>query len=89
MTENRPNLFSRRNLAKAKTHARKMLLKIKLAHSAGKKRLRQRLLVLYLQSLDARVVAVDEAYRALRPSRRPGKKQLASIAEAIWPWQAA
>jgi hypothetical protein len=87
--KNKPNLFSPRNLAEAKKHAAKMLRRIKFAHIGGQKKLRDRLIVLYLQSMDARVVAVDEAYRSLPPLKRPGKKQLASIAGAIGPWQPA
>jgi hypothetical protein len=87
MIENKPNLFSPRNLAKAKTHARKMLLRIKLAHSGGKEKRFRRLIIQYLRSMDAWVVAVLQAYVALCPFRRPNKKQLASIAEAINPWQ--
>jgi hypothetical protein len=87
MNKNQPNLFSPRNLAKAKKRAAKMLRQIKFAHSGGKKKLRGRLIVQYFQSIDARVLAVLEAYHSLRPSKRPAKKMLASIAEAICPYQ--
>jgi hypothetical protein len=39
--------------------------------------------------MDARVLAVLEAYLALKPSRRPAKKELASISLTINPWQAS
>jgi hypothetical protein len=87
MIKNKPKLFGQKNIARAKMHVLKMLQKIKDAHIGGKKKLRLRLIILYLQSMDARVVAVDEAYRALKPSRRPGKKQLAAIASSINVWQ--
>jgi hypothetical protein len=87
MIANQPKLFSRKTLARAKVHVRKMLQKIKDAHVGGKKKLRQRLIDQYRQSMDARVLAVTEAYRALKPSRRPGKKQLAAIASSINVWQ--
>jgi hypothetical protein len=85
--KNLPKLFGERNLARAKKHSAKMLRQIKFAHCAGKKKLRDRLIVVYFQSIDARVLAVDEAYHSLRPSKRPAKKMLASIAEAICPYQ--
>lgn len=87
MIKNKPKLFGQKNIARAKMHVLKMLQKIKDAHIGGKKKLRLQLIILYLQSMDARVVAVDEAYRALKPSRRPGKKQLAAIASSINVWQ--
>jgi hypothetical protein len=87
MTKNRPNLFSPRNLARAKKRVQKMLQRIKQAYIGGKMKRYRRLIVEYLRSMDARVVAVDKAYYALPPSRRPNKKQLASIAEAIDPCQ--
>jgi hypothetical protein len=87
MIKNKPNLFSPRNVEKAKKHVRKMLTRIKSMHAAGKKKLRDRLIVQYQQSIDARVLAVLEAYYALPPSRRPARKMLAAIAEAIRPCQ--
>jgi hypothetical protein len=87
INKNKPNLFSPRNLAKAKKRVHKMLRKIKSADIGGKKNLRDRLIILYFQSIDARVVVVDEAYHSLSPSRRPAKKKLASIAEAICPYK--
>jgi hypothetical protein len=89
MTVNRPNLFSPRNLARAKKRVQKMLQRVKQAYIGGKMKRYRRLIVELLRSIDARVVAVDKAYHALDPSRRPGKKQLASIAEPIRPWQAS
>jgi hypothetical protein len=61
--------------------------KIKDAHTAGKKKLQRRLTVQYQQSRDAQVLALLEACHALRPSRRPSRKRLASIAEVLNPWQ--
>lgn len=87
MNENKPNLFGSKNLATAKKHAGKTLRRIKAAHIGGKKNLRRRLIVQYLQSMDARVVAVLEAYHSLSPFRRPSRKLLASITEAICPCQ--
>jgi Reverse transcriptase (RNA-dependent DNA polymerase) len=89
MNENKPNLFSQKNLARANKHVQTMLGRIKQAHSGEKTNLRYRLIVEYLRSMDARVVAVDEAYHALKPARRPAKKMLMSIAEAIRPYQSS
>jgi hypothetical protein len=87
MTQNEPKLFSPRNLARAKKHVQKMLQRIKQAHIGGEMKRCERLIVEYLRSVDARVLAVREAYYALPPSRRPSKKQLASIAETLKPCQ--
>jgi hypothetical protein len=74
MIKNKPNLFSARNVARAKKHAGKMLQRIDQAHRGGKKKLRDRLIVLYQQSIDARVVAVNEAYQTLPVLSVPRKK---------------
>jgi hypothetical protein len=85
MTQNPPKLFSPTNLARAKKHVKKMLQRIKQAHTGGQMKRCRCLIVEYQQSMDARVLALLEANAALKPSRRLGKKKLESIAAEINP----
>jgi hypothetical protein len=87
MTTNLPKLFSPRAMKRAKSHAEKMLSGIAKCHAEGKPKRLRWLITHYFQSIDARQLAVDKAYRALPPSRRPRRQKLAEIACGLNPWQ--
>ena len=72
---------------KAEGHVQKMLDRIRAAHDAGKRKKTEYLIQQYLQSRDAKEVAVLQAWRKLKPHRRPSVKKLPVIAERLNAWE--
>ena len=70
-----------------KKHARALLSKIRSAHMAGKKKRVDYLVRRYLNSFDAKLMAVRRAYEQLPPHLRPDKAELSAIAQHIDPWK--
>jgi hypothetical protein len=87
MFKNLPKLLGPTKIAAARKHQQKMLRRIKQARTSKQQKLLRRLIVEYLQSTDAKVLAVLEAYRAMAWSARPPKKSLPGIALSLNPWQ--
>jgi hypothetical protein len=63
-----------------------MLEQIRVAHQAGKRRRADYLTQQYLRSRDAKDVAAAQAWRKLKPHRRPNANQLPAIAERLNAW---
>ena len=74
-------------LPKAERRVSGMLEQIRVAHQAGKQKRADYLTQQYLQSLDAKDVAVEQARRKLKLHRRPSASKLPAIAECLNPWQ--
>lgn len=67
-------------------HTRKLLNRIKAAHSAGKAKKVRQLIRVYLNSYDARLTAVKLAFRRLKPHRRSASVDFNAVAEKLNPW---
>jgi hypothetical protein len=74
-------------LKKASAHVRGMLRKIAKAHHAGDQVRANKLTGKYLGSLDARYVAAVQAYRGIKPHRRPERGALFEIAKNLNAWE--
>src|SRR5262249_39687639 len=70
-----------------KEHARAMLRRIRFARDDGKKKRADYLGRQYINSYDAKLMAVCKAYRKMQPHRRPDKAELPMIAKRIDPWK--
>jgi hypothetical protein len=82
-----PRVVTRRppSLHKAQAHARKMIMSIRRAHDGGAYKKADALTRIYLDSIDARYVAVWEAYGRLKPHQRPKASRLFDIARSLNP----
>jgi hypothetical protein len=76
-----------RSRAKARAHTNKMIEAIGSAHRSGKCRKADFRTRTYLASIDARYTAVLEAYRHLKPHRRPDARLLYDYALSLNPWE--
>ena len=76
----------RRPLAAAREHVDHMLERIRKAHQSGKRKKASRIVVDYLQSFDARLVATETAWRKLDPDRRPARSTVQAVAHSVCPW---
>jgi hypothetical protein len=74
------------NLIKAERHVSEMLLHAEKAHRSGKQKRFRYFAAEYLNSYDARLMAVREAYRALNWGRRPEINALPGIAKSLDAW---
>jgi hypothetical protein len=74
-----PKLFGPRHLSYAKRQTAKLLARVSKAYVAGDRRQYRTLSIRYLQSYDARCVAVWEGYRALSRRRRSGLKKILPV----------
>lgn len=71
------------NEERSRKHVARMLREIKKAHQAGKRYYANQVTNEYLCSFDARYVAVVDASRKMKWSKRPHKAKLLSIAEGL------
>jgi hypothetical protein len=74
-------------LMNQREHADGLLRKIRFAREDGKKKRVDYLGRLYLNSFDAKLMAVRRAYEQLPPHLRPDKAELPAIAQGIDPWK--
>lgn len=81
------NKAQKRALRKAQRHEARLFECIRNAHRAGKPKCAAYWTRRYLNSVDAKHVALVEAYRDLKPHRRPGKVDFRKQAEKVNPWR--
>jgi hypothetical protein len=73
--------------SKKRAHVHELLREIRSARMAGKKKRVDYLVRLYLNSFDAKLMAVRRAYEQLPIHLRPDKAELPAIAQRIDPWK--
>jgi hypothetical protein len=71
---------------RAERHVAKMLSRAASAHRNGEQKRFRHHSSAYLNSYDARLMAVQQAYEALRPNCRPAIGTLPALAAALDPW---
>ena len=71
---------------RAERHVAKMLSRAASAHRNGEQKRFRHHSSAYLNSYDARLMAVQQAYKALRPNCRPAIGTLPALAAALDPW---
>jgi hypothetical protein len=72
---------------KAETHAESLLSDLRRAFKKGQGKKADYLQRCYLASFDARLVAVQAAFHAMRPWRRPPKSKLPEVARNLNAWR--
>jgi hypothetical protein len=71
----------------AEQHVLRFLKRIRTAHEVGDRRKANHLIQEYLRSRDAKLIAVRDAWKRLKPHRRPAAELIPSIASGLDAWR--